>query len=119
TAAEARLIETQSAIKQQEAEVSFRQSEHRRISELVANRSVNESLQDEKLKQLSAAQAALAAAKAQAESAKANIKVEEARLLQAKADVAHAEAQLHVAEADLEQVKILIDYAQIRAPYSG
>ncbi|MGE0378650.1 MAG: efflux RND transporter periplasmic adaptor subunit [Planctomycetaceae bacterium] len=118
-AAEAKLAETQSAIDQQNAEVSFRRSEHKRISDLVASRSVNASLQDEKLNQLRAAEAALAAAKAQALSAAANVKVEHARELQAKADVALAQAQLRVSEANLEQVRIVMNYARIRAPFAG
>ena len=118
-AAQAKLVEMQSAIDQQEAEVAFRRSEHKRISDLVASRSVNESLQDEKRKQLQAAQAALAAAQAQAQFAEANVNVERSRMLQAKADVALAEAQLQVAQADLEQVRTLAKYAKIRAPYTG
>ena len=118
-AAQAKLAETQSAIDQQVAEVAFRRSEHKRISDLVASLSVNEALQDEKLKQLQAAQAALAAAKAQAHSAEANVQVEQARMLQARADVAFSEARLQVAAADLEQVRILVNYARIRAPYAG
>jgi RND family efflux transporter MFP subunit len=118
-AAEAKLAESQSAIDQQEAEVAFRRSEHQRISDLVASRSVNESLQDEKLNQLQAAKAALAAATAQAQTAEANVTVERARMLQAQADVAMAEAQSDVAQANLEHVRILIKYAKIRAPYAG
>jgi len=117
--AEAKLSETQSVIDQQKAEVAFRSSEHQRISDLVASRSVNESLQDEKLNQLQAAKAALAAATAQVRTAEANVKVERARMLQAEADVALAKAQLDVSEANLEQVRILIKYAKIRAPYAG
>lgn len=118
-AAEAKLAESQATIDEQEAELDFRRSEHKRISDLVASRSVNASLQDEKLKQVQAAQAALAAAKAQVRSAAANIKVEQARQLEARSDVAFAEAQWQVAQADLEQVRILMKYAQIRAPYAG
>ncbi|MEX0701782.1 MAG: efflux RND transporter periplasmic adaptor subunit [Planctomycetales bacterium] len=119
TAAEARLAEAHASIAQHEAEIAFRKSEHARIAELVQSRSVNAAMQDEKLNQLRAAEAALVAARAQIQSAEANVDVERARKLQAEADVDYAKSQLKVADADLLRTEILIQYAQVRAPYAG
>ena len=118
-AAEAKLAVTKASIDQHEAEVAYRRSEHRRITQLVTSRSVSESLQDEKLNQLQSAEAALATAHAEVESAAADVEVERAQKLQAQAAVSHAQSQLKVAEADLRQTQILMHYAQIRAPYGG
>lgn len=118
-AAIARHDEATATITQQHAEVAYRQSEHARIAELVKARSVNEALEDEKLKQLQAAKAGLVAAQAAVRSADANVKVERARKTQAEADLMLATAQVKVAEASLQQTEILIEYATINAPYSG
>ena len=118
-AAQARRDEAIATIAQQDAEVAYRHSEHARIVELVAAKSVNEALRDEKLKQLQAAKAGLVAAQASVRSAEANIKVERARKTQAEADLTLATAQVKVAEASLRQTEILMDYATIKAPYAG
>lgn len=118
-AAIARRDEAVATITKQEAEVAFRQSEHARIAELVKARSVNEALEDERLKQLQAAKAGLVAAQAAVRSADANTKVERSRKTQAEADRTLAAAQVKVAEASLRQTEILMDYATIKAPYAG
>lgn len=119
TAAEAGRDETQAAIAQYEAEIAFRRSEHGRIVELVKSRSVNEAIQDEKLKQLRSSEATHAAALARVRSAEANVLVEQAKRRTAQADVSYAQSQSKVAQAELRQTEILMKYAQIRAPYAG
>lgn len=118
-AAEAELAQSRAAMARQQAELAYRHSEHRRISELVQSRSVNEAIRDEKLKQLQSAEAALAEAHARVQSAEARVQVERARQQEVRANVSLARSQLKVAEADLEQSRILVQYAQVRAPYDG
>lgn len=118
-AAEAELAESKAVIAQYEADLIYRRSEHRRISELVQSRSVNEAIQDEKLKQLQSAEAALAAAQARVRSAEARVQVEQARQEEAQANLSLSQSQLEVTEANLEQTRIVMMYAQIRAPFDG
>ncbi len=118
-AAQAKLEMSRAAIAKFDAELAYRSSEHRRISELVRGKSVSESLEDEKLGQLRGAEAALVAAHAAVRSAEAEVLVERARREQALSDIAHAQAHQRVAEADLRYTEIELEYAQVRAPFSG
>jgi HlyD family secretion protein len=118
-AAVAKVGESKSLVCRYEAELAFRRSEHARISELVRSKAVEPRLEDEKLKQQSGAEAALAAAQAGVASAEANVQVERARLAEARSDVVLANARLKVAEADVKRINVLVDYAVIRAPYDG
>jgi HlyD family secretion protein len=86
---------------------------------LVANRSMNQAVLDEKLSALESAESALAVAQATVQSTEADVRVQQALELQARADLARAEAQLKVAEADLAHLQILIGYSQIIAPFDG
>jgi membrane fusion protein (multidrug efflux system) len=113
------LAEAQASIAAHEAEVAFRRSEHGRIAELVRSRSVNEAIQDEKLKHLRAAESALAAAQARVQSMEAEVKVEGTRRSEAKSNLVFAQSQLRVAETNHEQTTVLMQYAQIRALYDG
>jgi HlyD family secretion protein len=118
-AAEAKLAIARAAISANEAEVTFRRSEHARMEKLVASRSMNEAILDEKLNQLGSAESALDGARANVQSAQANVRVAQTRQRQAEADLARAEAQLKLTEANLKQTEILMEYAQIVAPYDG
>ena len=115
----AKLREAQASVAQYEADVQFRRSEYDRFVQLVEAKSLNQALVDEKRKQLSYAESALAAAHAGVASAEATVKVEKARLNQSEADLAHAEAQLKVAKAELKKTQVLMEYAKIRAPFAG
>jgi len=119
TAAAAKLDEVKSLVAQQEAEVDFRRAEHERISQLVSKGSINAALQDEKANQRRAAESALAAARAAVRTAAANVEVAQAEVIRARADLVHYQALRKVAEAELKQTEILIQYAEIRAPYDG
>jgi RND family efflux transporter MFP subunit len=119
TAAAAKLDEAKSLVAQQDAEVEFRRAEYERISQLVSKGSINAALQDEKLRQRQAAESALAAARASVRTAAANVEVAKAEIVRAKADLVHYQALRKVAEAELKQTEILIQYAEIRAPYDG
>jgi RND family efflux transporter MFP subunit len=49
----------------------------------------------------------------------AQITVAQSRSREAAADLTYAQSQLKLAEADREQTAILMQYAQVRAPYDG
>jgi RND family efflux transporter MFP subunit len=118
-AAQAELNETKSSITAAEAEVEFRRSEHERISELVRSRSINAAIQDEKLNHLRSAEANLTAARAKVQSMEAQVTVAQSRSREAAADLIYAQSQLKLAESDREQTAVLMQYAQVRAPYDG
>lgn len=118
-AAAAKVREAKSVVARSEAEVTFRQSEHTRFTELVNSKALERKLEEEKLNQLQAARSTLAAAEAGVASAEANERVEQARLKQARGNHVLAQSRLKVAQAALKQVQILLDYAVIRAPYDG
>lgn len=117
--AEAKRQKAEADIRQFEAEVAFRQSEHARFSELVKNKAVEAALLDEKLKMLGGAESSLASAQASVILSKADIKVAHARLQQAKAGLVNSEARQKIAQADLRQTETLMNYAKVRAPFTG
>jgi HlyD family secretion protein len=118
-AAQAKVEETRSQLARYEAELAYRKSEHGRYVALVKERAVRRELEDEKLNQYRAAEAAWQGAKATLTTAQANVKVEQAKLAKAKADLANAQASLKVAQANLEHTVIMLRYATIKAPYEG
>lgn len=119
SAAHAGLVEAEAAIAASEAEVEFRRSDYERIAELVRSRSTTEAVADARLKDMRSSEAALAAAQARVNSMAAQVTVAQSREREATADLTHAQAQLKVAEADQAQTAVIMEYAQIRAPYDG
>lgn len=118
-AAKAKLDETDAQIARYAAELKYRESEYERYATLVKERAVRGELQDEKLNQFRAAEAAHRAAKAALVTEQANVKVEQAKLTKGEADATSAKARLKVAQANLEQTVIMLNYATIKAPYDG
>jgi RND family efflux transporter MFP subunit len=118
-AAEAKVEETRSQLARYEAERAYRKSEHERYVALVRERAVRSELEDEKLNQLRAAEAAHQAGKAALVTEEANLKVAQAKHAQSQADLASARARLKVAQANLEHADIMLRYATITAPYHG
>lgn len=118
-AAKAKVEEERSNLAKYGADLAYRKSEHERYVALVQERAVRKELEDEKLNQFRAAEAAQQAAQATLATAQAKLKVEHAKFIKAKADVASAEARLMVARANLEYTVIMLGYATIKAPYDG
>jgi HlyD family secretion protein len=118
-AAEAMQEESVAAIAQYEAEWSYRLSEYERNVDLSESGSINVAVKEEKFKQKKSAEAALTSAKARVKTAQSQVKVEQANHQEALADLAFAQSQRKVAEANLEQTRILMRYAQVRAPFDG
>ena len=94
-------------------------SEHARIVELAASRSVDRRLVDETQNELSAAEAARGEAEAKVASAEAALAERTVGVEKAKADLAVAQAGVGNAEADLARTHSLLHYTQIRMPYAG
>lgn len=118
-AARKRVEQAQADIARSDAEVAFRKVEHERYQRLVAERSIQKDLADEKLNQFRAAEAAATASKAAVGTAQANVRVEDAKLVKAGADVASAQARVKVARANFQQTIVQLDYAVLKAPFDG
>jgi len=118
-ARQAKVEEVRSQVARYDAELAYRKAEHERISRLVSERAVQQGLEDEKLNQFRAAEAAKRAAEASLMTADAEVRVEKAALVKAQADLVSAEARLKVARSNLQHTVILLEYANIKAPYDG
>ena len=94
-------------------------SEHARIVELEASRSIDRRLVDETQNELRAAEAARGEAEAKVASTEAALAERTVGVEKAKADLAVTEAGVGNAEADLARSNSLLKYTQIRMPYTG
>jgi HlyD family secretion protein len=111
-AAKAKQNEAKATLDQQLAKREYSRKDYDRISELVARRSVEERLKDEKLDQYQSAEAGVLAAQAGIETAAATLAEAEAKVEKAKADLKAAEAQVHVAAANLQMAKVFVQYTR-------
>lgn len=117
--AEADTVQSKASLSRYESEVTYRRSEHQRFERLAQENAIPRDQSDEKLNQLQSAEASLAAANAEILTVEARLQVERAKLAQSHANRKHAESDVRVAQANLQHLKVLLDYASIRAPYAG
>lgn len=99
-------------IQKSEAQVAADQSEFDRVNDLVGKGVVTGKVKDE-------AENRLRAAKAQLSSILQSLNVAKANASAAAADVVAAKAAATVADKSLEEMKVLMDYAAIKAPFDG
>jgi len=97
----------------------LREKQLARYRELLASKSIDERLVDEKEEQSDAATEAERAARAAILTAKAQVTSDAAKVDQALADVTDAEAAIKVAEAELARAQVLVKFATIVSPYDG
>jgi RND family efflux transporter MFP subunit len=95
-----------------QAEFLRSQEKHDRTLRLVQSGSLNRELAEESKNQLEAARAGWQAARAQ-------IETKQARLAAMEADLKLAESRIKVAEAEIQRLRVMLDYAVIRAPFDG
>jgi HlyD family secretion protein len=98
---------------------TLREKQLRRHRELLASRSIDERLVDEKEEQADAAIEAERAARAAILTAKAQVTADAAKVDQALADVTDADAAIKVADAELARAQVLVKFATIVSPYDG
>lgn len=118
-AAVALIGERKADVDDAKSKLAYAEIRFKRISDLVAARSVEEKLKDEAQEQLDAGQAHFASAKASVVSAQAQASAAKAKIDEAEADLVDARAKVEVAKAALEQTKVMLEYATIRSPYDG
>ncbi len=117
--AKARVNEANSQVARYVADVKYRKIDYERHRQLFDERALQRDIVDEKSSQHEAAQASEAASRSAAQTAKANLLVEEAKLNQAQADLAGARARIKVAQAELDHLNVLLRYSKVTAPYDG
>lgn len=115
----ATIAEAEAGIAKAEAEFSRWESESKRIQELAAKGTVTSKLAEETVSQYRGAAAnkdeaiaALAAVKAKASEADANV-------LKSQSDVDVTKATLIVANSELAQAETMLNYMELKAPFSG
>lgn len=97
----------------------FHQSAYRRVKLLADKRAVEESLVDERLRNVEAAEADCRSALAGVETAEANAEEFEAKLKHARVELKVRQAKIDVARAEEGKAQALVDYAKVRAPFDG
>jgi RND family efflux transporter MFP subunit len=90
-----------------------------RITQLAASNSVPAKVRDEVQSQFNSAAANVTAAAAKLKTGSALIAESKAKTVAAKADLRAAEAKHAVAEAEVEQLKALLAYTEMAAPFDG
>ncbi len=99
-------------IQKGEAQVAADQSEFDRAIDLVKSGAVTPKVKDEAENRLRAARASL-------ESMKENLNVTRARERAAAAEFTAAEAAATVAQKSMEEMKVMLEYSSIKAPFAG
>lgn len=118
-ASQAMVTQSQVGVVTQEANVSLRGKQLKRIQGLVLRQAVEEKLEDEELDKYEAAKSAERYARAAVLSTQAQELAKEADVEQAKADLAEARANVEVAEANLGKAEVMAGYMKIVSPYDG
>jgi HlyD family secretion protein len=115
--ARARVAEAEAGLGRAEGEHDRWKAQLARYGELVERRTISDKLVDETRDQFRAAQSALGEAAARIDSARSALEESEANAIKAEADETAAQARLRVARADLARTRVMLEYAEIRAPY--
>jgi RND family efflux transporter MFP subunit len=117
--AEAELEVARIARREKQARLQFRNTEYRRLKELVESRALESRLLDEGQYQLDAAEAALDSADARARTAQAVQNAAKANLDKAKTDADVARREVDVARAQQAHAVTMLQYATVCAPFDG
>lgn len=117
--AEAMQAQAAAQVAQTDAQLNADSSEFKRVTELVEQRAVAARLLDEARQKLEASTSAKAAAQAALLSAVAAVTVAREKAAVAQASVAAASAQTDVARKELEELEEHINYATLKAPFTG
>ena len=131
--ADAVIEQREAGIDQRNAEVKQAQAQHqekiallkfsmaksKRIEDLVSQGTIGDENLDEVRYAVDAANAAIAAVNADIETANANVKSAIADLKKANADKLSTQEHVKVAQASVDELKTLIGYATITAPFTG
>jgi RND family efflux transporter MFP subunit len=113
------ITEREAQVKRAEANKRFREAEYRRFRDLVAEKGALPIVLDERLRELEASIADWQTAQVAVETAKANAEEFTAKVEAAKVDVDVKKARVAVARAELGRAQAMVEFAKIRAPFTG
>jgi RND family efflux transporter MFP subunit len=119
TVAKAAVAEAEASIKRAQGTYNYWKSSYLRTQGLVKAGSVSETLLDEAVQQFTSADAALAEARAKERTVQAAFAKSASEVAKAKADQAAAITRKAVANAALESAQTLLQYLEIKAPFTG
>src|SRR5205085_1613201 len=117
--AKALVAEAEAACKSAAANRTFRSKQLERLKALLDSKAIEQQIYDETRERLEAAQETHAAAEARLLGARAAVEESTAKVARAEANLAVAEARLQAADADAQRTRLLLDSAQVRAPFDG
>lgn len=118
-ASEATVKVERAGLQRATADVQRWDSELKRVEGLNVGKVIDAQTLDESRKQFASVKAAQAEAEARIFSAQVAVRSMKARKARAEADVTAAEAKRKVAEAEAAKAVAVLDYTQIRAPFTG
>lgn len=117
--AEALASEAESKLQQVEAALTAVEAEFGRTEDLVERGSVQRRLLDEVRKRRDSEVARKSAMTSAIASAKANVNVAKSKAIAAEADFQATKAETAIRTAELQEIDELINYATLKAPFSG
>ena len=117
--ADAKLVQAQSEFERAEASLAAVEAEFSRTEDLVQRQSLQNRVLDEVRKKRDSELANRNAVNSAIDSARADVTVAKAKRTSAEADLKAAQAETKIAEKQLEEIKVLIDYATLKAPFAG
>jgi HlyD family secretion protein len=117
--AEALQAQAAAEVAKTDAQLNADTSEFKRVTELVAQQAIAARLLDEARQKLEASTSAKAAVQAALQSAVAAVTVAREKAAVAEAGVTASAAQTDVARKELEELDTMMQYAVLKAPFSG
>lgn len=117
--AEAKLAQAKSELSRDDASLAASEAEFARTQDLVNLQSVESRLLDEARKRRDSELANRQATLSAITSAQAEVSVANAKQSAAEADRVTAEAETLIAQRQLEELKVMIDYTTLKAPFDG
>lgn len=117
--ARAGIAEAESRIASAEAKLQASEAEFNRTEALVQQQSVQQKLLDEARQRRDSNRANVESANAAVTMAESQVNVAEAAIAAAEAEVRAANAETKVAEAEHDELQVMLDYAELRAPFDG
>jgi len=118
-AAEAEIVQAEAKMRSDTATLKYRTIQLGRMRELVKNSAVEERIYDESRERHDAAFESENASRAAIVTTKAKVVACRARIKEAKADVIETKAEIKLALAELKRSKVDLDFATIKAPFTG
>jgi HlyD family secretion protein len=118
-AALASVKQAKAAVESAKATLRYREQQYKRMSELAANRTIEDRVKDESQERFEAAAESERSAEETIVACEARVEAVKAKIVQAAADIEEALANVNVATADMEKTQALVDFATIKAPFNG